>query len=118
MQLVVGRHRLRLHGIQTDNPLFANHISHRCLLLPQELHRSNYSPPGDCGEMSTHCFTTMTCGDRSGLVVSHERSIVLLKLIESLPSTVGDTAYLRWAVSFNWTRAVLRFSGGGTSGQL
>src|SRR4029077_11043581 len=44
-QLVAGHTRLRLRRIQGQGSLLIiNHISHRCLLLPQELHRKIYSP--------------------------------------------------------------------------
>ena len=39
-QLVAGHTRLRLRRIQVHDSLpIINHVSHRCLLLPQELHR-------------------------------------------------------------------------------
>ena len=44
-QLVAGHTRLRLRRIQVhDSLLIIDHISHRCLLLSQELHRKIYSP--------------------------------------------------------------------------
>src|SRR6185312_12296328 len=44
-QFVAGNTRLRLRRIQVNGRLvIVHHISHRCLLLPQELHRKIYSP--------------------------------------------------------------------------
>src|SRR6476660_2827238 len=44
-QLVAGPTQLRPRRIQVHGSLLiVNHIGHRCLLLPQELHRKIYSP--------------------------------------------------------------------------